>query len=52
MQLYNLTLQKATNVTHAVHGNYSGEKKQEIAVARGSLLEIIKARGLIIECVG
>ena len=42
MHLYNLTLQKSTNITHAVHGNYSGQKQQEIAVARGTLLEIIK----------
>ena len=27
MQLYNLTLQKATNINHAVHGNYSGQKE-------------------------
>jgi len=42
MHLYNLTLQKSTNITHAVHGNYSGQKQQEIAIARGTLLEIIK----------
>ena len=42
MQLYNLTLQKSTNITHAVHGNYSGQKQQEIAVARGTLVEILK----------
>lgn len=46
MQLYNLTLQKATNITHAVHGNYSGQKQQEIAVARGTLVEILKDCGL------
>jgi len=42
MQLYNLTLQKATNINHAVHGNYSGQKQQEIAVARGTVIEILK----------
>ena len=42
MQLYNLTLQKATNINHAVHGNYSGQKQQEIAVARGTIIEILK----------
>jgi splicing factor 3B subunit 3 len=42
MQLYNLTLQKATNITFAVHGNYSGQKQQEIAVSRGSIIEILK----------
>ena len=42
MQLYNLTLQRATSITHAVHGNYSGQKQQEIAVARGTMIEILK----------
>ena len=42
MQLYNLTLQRSTNIHHAVHGNYSGAKQQEIAVARGTILEILK----------
>ena len=42
MQLYNLTLQKATNINHAVHGNYSGQKQQEIAVSRGTVVEILK----------
>ena len=42
MQLYNLTLQKATNINHAVHGNYSGQKQKEIAVSRGTVIEILK----------
>ena len=30
MYLYNLTLQRATGITHACHGNFSGAKLQEI----------------------
>ena len=30
MQLYNLTLQTASMITCAVHGNFSGKKYQEI----------------------
>lgn len=37
MFLYGLTLQRASTITHAVHGNFSGTKQQEIAVARGEL---------------
>lgn len=32
MFLYNITLQRATGITHAIHGNFSGED------ARASLL--------------
>ena len=42
MFLYGLTLQKANSITHAVHGNFSGTKQQEIAVSRGKLLELLK----------
>lgn len=42
MYLYNLTLQRATGITHAVHGNFSGSKQQEIIIARGKLLEIVR----------
>ena len=42
MYLYNLTLQRATGITHAVHGNFSGTKVQEIVIARGKLLEIVR----------
>nr|CAB3266003.1 splicing factor 3B subunit 3 [Phallusia mammillata] len=42
MFLYGLTLQRASTITHAVHGNFSGTKQQEIAVARGKLLELLK----------
>ncbi|KAH8863280.1 Splicing factor 3B subunit 3 [Schistosoma japonicum] len=42
MYLYNITLQRATGITHAVHGNFSGTKQQEIAVARGKIIELLK----------
>ena len=42
MYLYNLTLQRATGITHAAQGNFSGTKVQEIVIARGKLLEIVR----------
>lgn len=42
MHLYNLTLQRATGITIAVHGNFSGTKQQEIIAARGKILELIQ----------
>jgi splicing factor 3B subunit 3 len=42
MYLYNLTLQRASAITHAVHGNFSGTKLQEILVARGKSLELLR----------
>lgn len=42
MHLYALTLQKPSCITKAVHGNFSGSKQQEIVVARGRILEILK----------
>ncbi|RZF39376.1 hypothetical protein LSTR_LSTR000897 [Laodelphax striatellus] len=42
MYLYNLTLQRATGITHAIHGNFSGGKTQEILVSRGKCLEMLR----------
>ena len=42
MYLYNLTLQRASGITHACHGNFSGAKLQEIVVSRGKSLELLK----------
>ncbi len=42
MYLYNLTLQKATAITHAIYGNFSGTKVPEILVARGKILELLR----------
>jgi len=42
MFLYNLTLQRATGITHAVHGNFSGTKQQEVIVSRGKILELLR----------
>lgn len=43
MFLYSLTLQRPTAITHAVHGNFAGTKKQLIAVARGKYIDILRA---------
>ena len=42
MHLYNLTLQRATGITHSVHGNFSGAKLQELVVSRGKILELMR----------
>uniref|UniRef100_A0A6B2EBF0 Splicing factor 3B subunit 3 n=1 Tax=Phlebotomus kandelakii TaxID=1109342 RepID=A0A6B2EBF0_9DIPT len=42
MYLYNLTLQKATGISHAVHGSFSGQKVQEILISRGKSLELLR----------
>ncbi|EPT04569.1 hypothetical protein FOMPIDRAFT_95487 [Fomitopsis schrenkii] len=42
MHLYNLTLQTPTAITHAVAGNFSGSRQQEIVVARGTRLELLR----------
>ena len=42
MHLYNLTLQKASAIYCAVHGQFSGTKSQEIVVSRGKVLEILR----------
>lgn len=42
MHLYNLTLQRSSGITHAVHGSFSGTKSQEILVSRGKSLELLR----------
>lgn len=42
MHLYALTLQKASCITQAAHGNFSGTKQQEIVVGRGKILELMR----------
>lgn len=42
MYLYNLTLQRATGITHAIHGNFSGTKTQELLISRGKSLELLR----------
>ncbi|XP_071959177.1 splicing factor 3B subunit 3-like isoform X1 [Antedon mediterranea] len=42
MFLYNLTLQRSSGVTHAIHGNFSGTKQQEIVVSRGKIIELLR----------
>jgi len=42
LHLYALTLQRSSAITAAVYGNFSGPKQQELAVARGKLLELMR----------
>ena len=42
MHLYSLTLQKASCITQAIHGNFSGSKQQEVIVSRGKTLEVLR----------
>ena len=42
MHLYSLTLQKASGITAAVFGNFSAPKQQELIVARGKILELMR----------
>lgn len=42
MHIYNLTLQRASGITHAVHGNFSGTRTQELVVSRGRSLELLR----------
>jgi splicing factor 3B subunit 3 len=42
MYLYNLTLQRATGITTAIHGNFSGSKVQEILISHGKSLELVR----------
>ncbi|KAF1745117.1 hypothetical protein MXB_2594 [Myxobolus squamalis] len=42
MNLYNLTLQRPTAIYCAVHGNFSGDRLQEIAISKGTILELLK----------
>ncbi|ETB61854.1 hypothetical protein YYC_01663 [Plasmodium yoelii 17X] len=41
--LYHLTLQKPTAITRTVYGNFSGPKAHEIVVAKGQVLELLRA---------
>lgn len=42
MHLYNLTLQSPTAITHAIVGNFSGARHQEVIVSRGTRLELLR----------
>jgi splicing factor 3B subunit 3 len=42
MHLYNLTLQPPTAATQAIVGNFSGARQQEIIVAHGTRLELLR----------
>ncbi|KAF6148902.1 hypothetical protein GIB67_014273 [Kingdonia uniflora] len=42
MYLYSLTLQQATGIVCAINGNFIGTKSQEIVVARGKVLDLLR----------
>lgn len=42
MYLYSLTLQRQTGILSAINGNFSGGKIQEIVVARGKVLDLLR----------
>lgn len=42
MHLYHLTLQRGSHISLAVHGNFAGTKQQEIALAKGKVLELVR----------
>ncbi|OIW12784.1 hypothetical protein TanjilG_24717 [Lupinus angustifolius] len=42
MYLYNLTLQQPTGIICAINGSFSGGKSQEIVVARGKVLDLLR----------
>ncbi|RDX46072.1 hypothetical protein OH76DRAFT_1531965 [Lentinus brumalis] len=42
MHLYNLTLQAPTAISQAIVGNFSGSRRQEIIVSRGTRLELLR----------
>jgi splicing factor 3B subunit 3 len=42
MQLYNYTLQSPQSTTHAIFGHFSTPKAQELLVARGKVLELLR----------
>jgi splicing factor 3B subunit 3 len=42
MQLAAITIQKPTAIVNAVAGNFSAPKVQEIMVARGKVLELLR----------
>ncbi|PON75334.1 Guanine nucleotide-binding protein, beta subunit [Parasponia andersonii] len=42
MYLYSLTLQRPTGIVSAINGNFSGAKTQEIVVARGKVLDLLR----------
>ncbi|KYK67539.1 putative splicing factor 3b, subunit 3, 130kD [Toxoplasma gondii TgCatPRC2] len=40
--LYHLTLQKPTAIVHALQGNFSAPRAQEVVVSRGRVLELLR----------
>jgi len=42
MNLYNFTLQSAGGITHAIYGNFTAPKSQEIFLARNTIFELVR----------
>eukprot|EP01038_Epipyxis_sp_PR26KG_P011576 gene11576-15501_t len=42
MAMLSLTLQKSSAISTAVYGNFTGPKQQEIVVAKGNILELLR----------
>jgi splicing factor 3B subunit 3 len=42
MHLYGLTLQRASSICQAIYGSFSAPKQQEIVVAKGKVLELLR----------
>ncbi|PHJ25461.1 splicing factor 3b subunit, partial [Cystoisospora suis] len=40
--LYHLTLQRPTAIVHALQGNFSAPRAQEVVVTRGRILELLR----------
>jgi hypothetical protein len=51
MYLYNFSLQKTTAINLAVNGNFSGAKTQEIVVAKGHILEILRPEDIKLQSI-
>ena len=45
VSLYNYTVQTSQTITHAIFGHFSAPKAQEIVIARGKVLELLRPDG-------
>ncbi|KAJ3319641.1 pre-mRNA-splicing factor rse1, partial [Blyttiomyces sp. JEL0837] len=45
MFLYNVTLQQPTSINQVSIGNFSGTRQQEVAIARNSVIELLRVDG-------
>ena len=42
MYLYATTLQQATAITHCIYGSFTQPEQEELVVAKGKILELLK----------